>query len=311
MFLFYGACVRIDIHLQKEKSRMTNTNTDNFNARVSNLLIELDAQVTFNNRRFETNELIAIYNIGSGIYKFYTIARDTTNLGLFAMNVNTWRLTGWNPEYILPVAASGFIWLRNTSIFGKALRWSAGFLSGWNSNKTIRNGIKLARAESIYEVVAGAGIVYGLTWHFSPLTWMLCMSAAIFRGIYYSFAVYGLNYMLTAEFNNRLVNFLSETLGSMANEMLPSGQPTQKFEELVDTETFPDTDPQSCPICMQDDRVSIARIKSCRHSFCQECLQAWYHRPVRIFNCPMCRIDLDTPIDRVPLIRDTLTQLLR
>ncbi len=75
LFLFYGACVRIDIHLQKEKSRMTDTNTDNFNTRVSNLLRELDAQVTFNNRRLDANELIAIYNIGIKIYKFYTIAR--------------------------------------------------------------------------------------------------------------------------------------------------------------------------------------------------------------------------------------------
>lgn len=281
------------------------------NTLVSNLIRDLDVDLTYNNRRVSADELFALYNLGIRIHNFYNVTRDTANLALFAINMNSWRNTGWNPAYIIPVATSGIIWIRNTSIYNKVVNWIAGVWSGWNAKKTIRNGIKFARIKTIYDLGTVACVLYGLNWRFSPMTFMLCMPAMIFNGIYYSLTIYGLNYMLSAELSNRLVNFLSETLGSMANELLPTGSNSQRFEELVDTETFSDTNPQSCPICIQDDRLEMARIKSCRHSFCQKCLREWYHKPARIFNCPLCRIDLDTPIDRVPIIRDTLTQLLQ
>jgi hypothetical protein len=288
----------------------------NINEHIETFLRELDTTITINGQRLTSQELAAAYNRGNKIWTVCGNIRKTMDIGLLSYNIYLWHADGWNPKWLLPVATTGLICLRKTELYTQATRWTLGWISGWNRRKTIRTGLLQGRNECLFEIMSAVSTIIGLSWRFSSLTWLMCMPAAITRGLYYGVGLYGINIILRADVQQRLINFLTEVLSELdrnVNDLMVNitgGHNTAKpFEDLVELRTYPDTEQKQCSICLQDDCQQMAQIKECRHEFCQECLRAWYHNPVRIFNCPLCRINLDTPIDNVPVIRNLLTQL--
>ncbi len=287
---------------------------ENIDQLVTRFIRESNMNFRYNNNQFSSQELCILYEFGMKIRDTYITIRDTTNLALFATNIYYWKLTDWQSNYIIPVTASGFIWLRNTKLFNNSLRYLSCWLSGWNNRKTIRTGINTAKYETVINLIANIGLVGSLSWKFSRLTWILCMPSTI-TGIFTgALGYWGLNIILASE--NRIIDFLTEFIVSLGNDLdinnLTSianntGTPGRNFEELVDLRLVEEA--QTCSICMQDDRTEIARIKSCQHEFCIGCLREWYNQPVTVFNCPLCRITLDTPISNEPVIRNLLRQI--
>lgn len=301
----------------KQKLLLNSTQMTTLNRQIETFIRESDMRATVNGRQLSSEDLSTLYNLGNRLSTILGNVQKATNIALLSYNIYLWRESSWNAKWIIPVATSGFICLRKTELYNRLTRWSLGWISGWNTLKTIRTGITQARNESMLEVISSASVMLGLSWRFSTITWLMCMPSAIGRGLYYGISVYGLNYILRADVQQRVMDFFVETLAGIDQDLGgvinrgASTHHTKQFEELVELKTYEDTEPQSCPICMQDDRTQIAQIKECQHSFCQECLREWYNKPVRVFNCPLCRINLDTPLDFTPLIRNTLTQLLR
>ena len=284
---------------------------------IETFIRESNMMANVNGRQLSGEDLATLYNLCNRISTIQKNVQKATNIALLSYNIYLWRECSWNAKWIIPVATSGFICLRNWELYNRLTRWSLGWISGWNTRKTIRTGIIQARNESVVEVISAASIVLGLSWRWSPITWLMCMPSAIGRGLYYSMGVYGINYILRADVQQRVMDFLVEILGGIDQDLGgvigtgTSTHHTKQFEELVALKTYEDNEQQSCPICMQDDRTQMAQIKECTHSFCQECLREWYNKPVRVFNCPLCRINLDTPLGSAPLIRNALTQLFR
>jgi len=292
--------------------------TANLNRQIENFIRDSDMRVDINNRQMNGTELASLYNLYTRIWDTYTNIRKATNIALLSYNIYLWRNSGWNYKCIASVATIGFICLRKTEVYTKAIRWSIGWISGWNNRQTIRTGLVQGRNECLLEVMSAGGVLLGLSWQFSPLTWLMCMPSAITRGLYYGLGLYGLNYILRDDIQQRLIDFLVEilsTLNSNISGVMNNTNHQQShayaFEDLVVLHTYPETSPQSCSICMQDDRTHMAQINECHHTFCQECLREWYNKPVLVFNCPLCRINLDTPLDASPVIRNVITQLFR
>lgn len=289
---------------------------NNFNRHVETFIRESDMRVTVNGRQLSSDDLATLYNLGANLSTIFGNISKATNIALLSYNIYLWRDSSWNPKWIVPVATSGFICLRKSTFYNRLTQWTVGWISGWNTRKTVRTGILQARNESVVEVISAASVVLGLSWRWSPITWLMCMPSAIGRGIYYSMGVYGINYILRADVEQLVMDFLVETLAGIDQDLGgiinrgAGANHTKQFEELVEIKTYENTEQQSCPICMQDGYIHMAQIKECRHTFCQECLREWYNKPVRVFNCPLCRINLDTPLDSSPVIRNALTQLL-
>ena len=292
--------------------------TTNLNQYIETFIRESNMSGTFRGQQLSGDDLMAIYNLGNRILTILGNVQKATNIALLSYNIYLWRESAWNAKWIIPVATSGFICARKSILYTRLTRWSLGWFSGWNTRQTIRTAWLQARNESAVEVISAASVMLGLSWSFSPITWLICMPSAIGRGVYFSMAAYCLNYLLRANVQGRIIDFLVETFDGIDSELVESvlglsgnSQYTKQYEELVELKTYENTELQSCPICMQDDHIQMAQIKECRHSFCQECLRNWYNKPVRVFNCPLCRINLDTPLDSAPLIRNALTQLFR
>ena len=289
--------------------------TINFNQYIETFIRESNMRVTVDGNQLSSEDLGTLYNLGSRISTIVINIQNATNIAILSYNIYLWRDSSWNPKWIIPVATSGFICLRKFAFYNRLTRWTLGWISGWNTRKTIRTGILQARNESVVEVISAASVVLGLSWRWSPITWLICMPSAIGRGIYYSMGVYGINYILRADVQGRILDFIVETLAGIDQDLGgvinrgAGANHTIQCEELIEIKTYEDTEQQSCPICMQDGYIQMAQIKECRHSFCQECLREWYNKPVRVFNCPLCRINLDTPLDSTPLIRNALIQL--
>ena len=291
--------------------------TINLNQHIQTFIRESNINANINGRRLTSQELVDAYNLGDRICTIVGKIRKATNIALLSYNIYLWHSSGWNTKWISLVATTGFICVKNTELYNRMTRRMLSWSSGWNTNQTIRTGLLQARNESVLEVISSATIMLGLSWRFSWITWWMCMPLTIARGLYYGVSVYGLNYILRPQFQNRVIEFLVETLSNLDSEMggilsnsvqLPH---TKSFEELVELKTYLGSDPQYCSICIQDDRTQMAKINECGHQFCQECLIGWYNKPVRVFNCPLCRINLDSPLDSTPLIRNAITQLFR
>lgn len=289
--------------------------TTNLNWEIANTIRLSDLQLTIDGRHYTSQEIASAYTTATNIWSFTCNIRKAINVGIFSYNIYLWQTTGWNPMWVIPVATTGFICLRTTAIYQRAVSWTLGWISGWNMGKTIRTGLLQARNESLMEVMSTASIMLGLSWQYSRLTWLMCMPMSIFRGLYYGLAIYGINYLLRAEIQRRIIDFLVETFSELGSdsanimESLGIQQHTKTFEELVSLEEHHKSDSQPCSICLQNDRTQMARINECQHQFCEECLREWYKKPARVFNCPLCRINLDTPLDKTPIIRNLLTQL--
>lgn len=288
----------------------------NINEHIETFIRELNTTITINGRRLTSQELAVAYNLGNKIWTIWSNILKTMDIGILSYNIYLWRTDEWNPKWVIPVATTGLICLRKTKLYTQATRWALGCISGWNRRKTIRTGLLQSRNECLFEIISSASTVIGLSWRFSSLTWLMCMPAAITRGLYYGVAIYGINILLRADVQQRLINFLTDILSELDQNVnyltaniIGSTPSTRPFEELVELRTYQDTEQKQCSICLQDDHQQMAIINECRHEFCQECLRAWYNNPVRIFNCPLCRINLDTPIDNVPVIRNFLTRL--
>jgi hypothetical protein len=268
---------------------------------------------TWTNWSFQLSERDAtnLYTIGSKLFGAARKIIQVVDVSMLAMNIYNWQQTGWNPEYIIPVATSGVICTRNTPLYKSVITKMAEWTSGYRGHSSIRNLIKVGRNYAICQVAVSAGVIYGLSWNFNNTECVLNLPGELFNIGMYSLGIYGCNLMIRPESQERIINFIAETLAPVASDMnisaTGSSQIRKPFDELVDTMTY--TEPQSCPICMDDEKYELGCIKECQHKFCRECLLAWYRKPVGIFNCPLCRINLDTPIDNVPVIRNMITQL--
>lgn len=252
-----------------------------------------------------------LYNIGSKLYgTMYKIIR-VVDVGMLAMNIYNWHKSGWNPEYIIPVAASGLICAKSNGLVKLANTKFSQWTSGYNKHTSIRNIIKTTRNYAIGQIAVSTTIIYGLSWNFNNTERILNLPGELFNIAMYSLSIYGCNLVLREETQERIINFITELLATSATDLNisvdGSAGSRKPFDELVDTMTY--TEPQSCPICKDDDKYELGCIKECQHKFCRECLLEWYRKPVGIFNCPLCRINLDTPIDNVPVIRDMITQV--
>ena len=294
--------------------------TANLNRRIENIIRDVDMRININGQQMSGAELASLYNLGTRIWDSYTNIRKAINFVLLSYNIYLWRADGWNPRWIIPVATTGLICLRKTELYKNTVRWTLGWFSGWNRQQTIRIGLIQCRNECLYEVISAVGIALSLSWQLSPFTWFMCMPTTILRGLYYGLSIYGLIYILRAEVQQRLFDFLVETLASIETEMGTADTgllaqflvtDDQAFADLVELLTYPETNPQYCSICIQDNCLQMAQIKECKHTFCQECLYRWYNKPILIFNCPLCRINIDTPINTSSVIRNALDQFLR
>jgi len=266
---------------------------------------------TYWNFQLSERDATNLYNIGSKVYGTVRKIIRVVDVGMLAMNIYNWQQSGWNLEYIMPVAVSGLICAKSTGIAKLAITKLSEWASGYSGHRSIRNMIKTARNYAIGQIAVSTTILYGLSWNFNNIERVLNLPGEIFNIGMYSLSIYGCNLIIRPDTQERIINFITELLATSATDMNisidGSASSRKPFDELVDTMTY--TEPQSCPICMDDEKYELGCIKECQHKFCRECLLEWYRKPVGIFNCPLCRISLDTPIDNVPVIRDMLTQM--
>jgi len=297
---------------------MTGTTTAatpiNLNRQIENFIRESNMRVNINERVMEGPELASIFNQGIRVWNILINTRTAANIALFSYNMYLWQVGNWNSKWIIPVATTGYMCISNTKLFNSGVRWLTGWFSGWNRQQTIRTGLLQARSECLFDVISVVGMMLGLSWRFSPLTWFLCMPTVICRGMFSGLGIYGLNYILRADVQRRLIDFLADTFSNIDADMfhgIITHNHSILFEDLVELRTCSESEAQTCPICMQDDQTLLAQIKECGHTFCQECLREWYNTAVRVFNCPLCRKNLE-PAQNIALgIRNTLTQLFR